>query len=161
MSQGWRAFGWVVWCRRGWSSLWSLAFTSSSTFWTKRWLNPPRAVSLTTRCWIASEALEGWVCLPGDHFEVHQATIHFILILIMMRFRFALRMTLQSQLMEWNFWPASLELWRRLRLSWPTLQKHSLPWWTAPNNFTAFSIKQPAFSFTFHYHSNLSIFTQQ
>lgn len=62
-SLDWRVFGWAVWCRRGWSLLWSLAFTSSTTCWTKLWLTLHRAASSITKCWLASVALEGWVCL--------------------------------------------------------------------------------------------------
>lgn len=62
-SLDWGVFGWAVWCRRGWSSPWSPAFTSSTTCWTRPWPTPPRAASSITKCCLASAALEGSVCL--------------------------------------------------------------------------------------------------
>lgn len=75
LSLGWKASAWAVWCRRGWSSLWSLAFISSTTFWTGPWLTPTRAASSITRCWLASGTLEGWVCLQNLFWVIQRTEV--------------------------------------------------------------------------------------
>lgn len=60
--------------------------------------------------------------------------------------RFALKMTLQSQLMGLNFSPVSLELLRRSRHLWLTLQKHSALSQQTPSDFSIFFNKTFMFS---------------